>query len=261
MLLLARSVPSAPDFLLTFSDIGHYNLFDRGILHRDISSGNVLRYSEPVRRSALDKFECTRNVNYCQGFLIDGDHAIKWREFSGSQSISGTIPFMSMRLLDAWQVRGTIIHTALDDLESFLWVLIWGIVHASKVIEGAKIANEGIQLMLDAWSGDVNCNRTKYSTVEISWKDAVFGDLIQEWFNTFRLASRENNRITEDMSIMDLGSQEWDDACDELESYCKDIYKEVLESGFRYLEGVRGYSDWDKVVAANVRRFVRVRRS
>jgi len=171
----------------------------------------------------------------------------------------GTMPFMSIRLLSAWQGRQTVIHTALDDLESFLWVLMWGIVYASKDIEGAKTANGGIQLMLDAWSGDVIYNRTKYSTVE-SWEDAVFGDLIQEWFNTFRQASRENKRVTEDMSIMDLGSQEWDDACDELESYCKDIYKEVLESGFRYLEGVREYSDWDKVVAATVRRFVRIRR-
>jgi hypothetical protein len=38
-------------------DLGHYNLFDkaRGILHRDISSGNVLRYSEPIWRPALVK--------------------------------------------------------------------------------------------------------------------------------------------------------------------------------------------------------------
>ncbi|KAF8498071.1 hypothetical protein F5888DRAFT_1571100, partial [Russula emetica] len=99
---------------------GHYNLFDKGILHRDISSGNVLRYSVPVRRPALDKFECTKNVNHCLGFLIDGDHAIKWREFSGSQSISGTMPFMSVRLLGTWQGDDATIHTALDDLESFL---------------------------------------------------------------------------------------------------------------------------------------------
>jgi len=146
------------------------------------------------------------------------------------------MPFMSIRLLNAWQGRKTITHTALDDLESFLWVLIWGIVHASKDIEGAKIANEGIQAMLIAWSGDVIYNLSKLTTAESSWTDAV-----------------------EDMSTVDLGSQEWDDACNELESYCKDIYKEVLESGFRYLEGVRGYSDWDKVVAANVRRFVGIR--
>jgi hypothetical protein len=48
-----------------------------------------------------------------------------------------------MRLLISCQLRETIIHTALDDLESFLWVLIWGIVHASKDIEGAN-NNRGI---------------------------------------------------------------------------------------------------------------------
>jgi hypothetical protein len=51
----ASTVPSVSHFLLTFANLGHYNLFDTGILHRDISSGNVLRYSEPVARPALDK--------------------------------------------------------------------------------------------------------------------------------------------------------------------------------------------------------------
>jgi hypothetical protein len=161
-----------------------------------------------------------------------------------------------MRLLRAWQVWKTTIHTALDDLESFLWVLIWGIVHASKDIEGAMTANEGIELMLGAWSGDVTSTMDKHSTAMYSWKDAVFGDLIREWLDTFQKADEKNKRLAEDMSIMHLGSQEWDDACNELESYCKGIYKEVLESGFRYLEGVREYSDWDKVAAANVSRFV-----
>jgi hypothetical protein len=169
------------------------------------------------------------------------------------------MPFMSMRLLTARQLRETIIHTALDDLESFVWILIWGIVYASKDIEGAKGANRGIELMLDAWSGDVISNRTKLATAENSWKDAVFGDLIREWLNTFREARQENERFTEDMSTMRLGSQEWDNACNELESYCKDIYKNLLESGFRHLEGVREYSDWDKVVAANLRRSKRKR--
>jgi hypothetical protein len=114
--------------------------------------------------------------------------------------------------------------------------------------------------MLDAWSGDVISNRTKLSTADDCWKDAVFGDLIREWLDIFRQARRENKRLTGDMSLMLLGSQEWDDACNELESYCKDIYKKVLESGFRYLEGVREFSDWDKVVAANARKFVKVRR-
>ena len=54
MLLSASGAPSVPHFLLTFADLGHYNLFSKGILHRDISSGNVIRYSKPIERPALD---------------------------------------------------------------------------------------------------------------------------------------------------------------------------------------------------------------
>lgn len=41
--------------LLTFTGLGHYKLFEKGILHRDITSDNILRYSEPVWRPAVDK--------------------------------------------------------------------------------------------------------------------------------------------------------------------------------------------------------------
>ena len=169
------------------------------------------------------------------------------------------MPFMSMRLLAACQGGQAVVHTALDDLESFLWLLIWGIVYASKDIEGAKAANRGIQLMLDAWSGDAKSNRSKLPTAQASWKDAVFGDLIREWLGIFLRTHEENEQFTEEMSTRRLDGEGWEEICDELESYCKDIYKEVLESGFRHLDGVREYSDWDKVVAANARKFVRKR--
>jgi hypothetical protein len=42
-------------FPLMFAGLGHYNLFDKGVLHRDVSSGNVIRYLEPIKRPALDK--------------------------------------------------------------------------------------------------------------------------------------------------------------------------------------------------------------
>ena len=41
--------------LFTFVDIGHFNLFTNGVLHRDVSQGNILRYSQPVPRDALDR--------------------------------------------------------------------------------------------------------------------------------------------------------------------------------------------------------------
>jgi hypothetical protein len=51
---LVSSIPSVSHFTLTFADLGHYNLFIQGILHRDVSVGNILRHSWAVRRPALD---------------------------------------------------------------------------------------------------------------------------------------------------------------------------------------------------------------
>jgi hypothetical protein len=143
---------------------------------------------------------------------------------------------------------------------SLFWLLIWGIVHTSKNIKGARAAYPGIESMLIAWSGDVTHNRSKLSTAEDIWSDAVFGDLIWKWLDTFQQAHQENKQVTTDMSTVHLGRQEWNETCGKLELYFKDIYKKVLESEFRYLEGVREYSDWDKVVAANAYRSVRVQR-
>ena len=56
-----------------------------------------------------------------------------------------------------------------------------------------------------------------------------------------------------------FGCEEWNAACDDLELDCTHVHEEVLESGFRHLEDVRSYSDWDKVVAANSRNSVRIR--
>lgn len=161
------------------------------------------------------------------------------------------MPFMSIRLLHAWKMQWTIIHTALDDLESFLWVLIWGIVYASKDIKGAMANYPGIKLMLKVWKAN---NGSKLAVADEFWANSdwnpVFGDLIQEWMKTFQQARKVNHQLTKKMSTTHLGSQEWDEICNRLESYCEDIYREVLKSGFRHLGGVREYSDWNTVVAS-----------
>jgi hypothetical protein len=171
------------------------------------------------------------------------------------------MPFMSLRLLNALQHRRKVIHTALDDLESFLWLLIWCIVQASKDVKGAKKVNLGLEPMLKACSSDyVDAHINKGRIAQFEWRDAVFGDFIKEWFAISQKAEIENRQITEDMSEMLLDGQEWGDACTKLESYCKDVYNEVLESGFKCLGTVKGFSDWDRVVAANQRKFNKVRR-
>ena len=156
---------------------------------------------------------------------------------------------MSIRLLNAYYKHNEIIHTALDDLESFLWLLIWGIVHSCKGIKGAKSFNPGVELMLDALSGKTDI-RTKFSTAVFGWQDAVFGGLIRKWLNIFIRTHEENVQYTKRMSRAKLDDSEWTRICDDFELYLQGIYREVLESGFKHLYDVRQHSDWDKVVAA-----------
>jgi hypothetical protein len=163
---------------------------------------------------------------------------------------------MSIRILRALQSRRTIIHTAIDDLESFLWVLIWGIVYASKDIDGANTANRGIEDILWAWSGDLAYNVTKLLAAEMAWArdDAVFGGLIQEWLDIFKRANKETWKLMALLPTIPLDNQQgskWSRECDRLESYCRITYEAVLKSGFHHLEGVREYPNWTEAIAAN----------
>ncbi len=160
--------------------------------------------------------------------------------------------FISTRILGIWLDHGSIFHTALDDLESFLWLLIWCIVHLSKDIEGARANNPGINRMLRSWSGDM---MGRLAAVMNSWDDAVFGDLIKEWLDTFIRAFNETKNFTKYLSTHEVNNEResrWTRTCNRLESFCKKTYEEILRSGFKHLEGVQSYSDWEAVVAANV---------
>ncbi|KAH9026483.1 hypothetical protein EDB85DRAFT_1850347, partial [Lactarius pseudohatsudake] len=97
---------------------GHYNLYLGGVLHRDVSNGNILRLREPMERPHSRSTSLS-----CRGFLADLDHAIEWRRVP-SRDRTGTLPFISLRLVNAWAANDLALHTAADDLESFMWVLV-----------------------------------------------------------------------------------------------------------------------------------------
>ncbi|KAL9097357.1 MAG: hypothetical protein Q9163_006361 [Psora crenata] len=87
---------------------GHESLYKAGVLHRDVSPGNIL----------LEEDES-------DGFLIDLDLAVDLNrlEASGAPGKTGTKVFMAIGALDGDA------HSFMHDLESFFWVLFWICVH------------------------------------------------------------------------------------------------------------------------------------
>ncbi|KAJ2499342.1 hypothetical protein GGI11_007970, partial [Coemansia sp. RSA 2049] len=84
--------------------------WDAGILHRDISSNNVLFYE-------------TDGGKDVQGLLIDFDHAVDVSvpKITRHLDRSGTLPFMSINNL-AGNIQWV---TGLDDWESALYLMCW----------------------------------------------------------------------------------------------------------------------------------------
>lgn len=159
---------------------------------------------------------------------------------------------MSVRLLGAWINQWPIIQTAVDDLESFLWLLIWAIVHILKDKERATTHNIGIEIMLQTYSASIVSQRSKEINVECYWTDIVSRGLIQKWINIFRLARIDIQKLSQDLIETPLDSPQRGFVCSRLELYCMRIYNDVLNSGFEHLEDIRKYSTWDEVVDANM---------
>jgi len=100
---LIMNIESIADFIL-----GHESLLNAGILHRDVSIGNIM---------------LTENED--DGFLIDLDLAVMTSNdrASGAPSKTGTKIFMAIGALLGEP------HSFMHDLESFFWVLFWICIH------------------------------------------------------------------------------------------------------------------------------------
>ena len=164
--------------------------------------------------------------------------------------IQGTLPFMSSRLLTAWLQNAPTVHTAVDDLESFLWVFVWVLVHILKKFE--KIKNSTIDaLAVSLSSYSITGVMARESIVDINWEDVVFGDLLQKWLTTSQMARKAVKQHIKTGFVLehDVGSQQ--KAFDQFEEYCKTVYTEFIQTGYKHLESLRRYSDWNAVVEAN----------
>ncbi|KAH8992032.1 hypothetical protein EDB92DRAFT_1816151 [Lactarius akahatsu] len=255
----AAGIPTPAGLVETIlhSMIGHYNLYLGGVLHRDVSSGNILRLREPINRSPGLSMGLLglhdQDVNLCQGFLVDGDHAIERRKGAIAPSLerSGTLPFMSTRLLDEWRLNNLVLHTAIDDLESFLWVLVWSLVCVFKKF--ANITNQNSRIH------DLGRSLSSRSFLEIQsreasakkWKDKVFRDLIRDWLRISETSRTVVNDLQETLIEL-VNDGDTGDAQTrifaELDKHCGMAYKEFIQSGYEHLQTIRAFSNWRDVV-------------
>ncbi|VDB83826.1 Bgt-20028 [Blumeria graminis f. sp. tritici] len=125
------------EFIVGIRDVilGHRRLCDRGILHGDISEGNIVLTSP----TAADK---------PKGMLIDLDHSIGLIESlkkDDELSLTGTMKFMAIKRLQvAVKKEPTIQRTIRHDLESFFYVFLVGCIEY-EVVPESKSSN------LDSW--------------------------------------------------------------------------------------------------------------
>ncbi|KAJ7083688.1 hypothetical protein B0H15DRAFT_802729 [Mycena belliarum] len=119
-------------------DLGYLNMFRTGWQQRDVSNGNILLVPVVARVESYPAADLIRGDLelegiICRGILIDGDQAVKWKEArEPGTHRSGTLPFMSQDMIRGMSRPLNTTHTALDDLESFTWVLVWECLHRGK---------------------------------------------------------------------------------------------------------------------------------
>ncbi|CAD6501184.1 BgTH12-01438 [Blumeria graminis f. sp. triticale] len=115
--------------------LGHRRLYDQGILHGDISEGNIILTSPTANDES-------------KGMLIDLDYSVGLIESLKTDdelSLTGTMKFMAIeRLVNAVEKEPTIQRTIRHDLESFFYVFLVGCIEF-EVVPESKSFN------LDSW--------------------------------------------------------------------------------------------------------------
>ncbi|KIO21994.1 hypothetical protein M407DRAFT_28412 [Tulasnella calospora MUT 4182] len=102
---------------------GLQGLQEKGITHRDISSGNLLLGPDPNSRAfmidlGLADFDSKEIVTVSDSRNGEGNDA------RGPNHVIGTLPFISHQILEASVEGDPLLHTFYHDLESILWVLV-----------------------------------------------------------------------------------------------------------------------------------------
>ncbi|KAL0959982.1 hypothetical protein HGRIS_011639 [Hohenbuehelia grisea] len=110
--------------------IGHCALFtEGGYLHRDVSNGNIVVLLEPTQGNIPAVLSSVVQSRECTAVIIDGDVAKRWGSLERSSHRSGTLPFLSKNVAEKWRESRPLYHSPIDDLESFIWVILYELIH------------------------------------------------------------------------------------------------------------------------------------
>ncbi|KZS93728.1 hypothetical protein SISNIDRAFT_485341 [Sistotremastrum niveocremeum HHB9708] len=114
--------------------LGHWSLYKAGYVHRDVSYGNILVLPFAIAATKYQNHErlpVPALSNQCTAILNDFDNTVLSSELNATMDAGqrpkekGTIAYMSAHLLRTKsRINQSVRSLVLDDLESFLWVLI-----------------------------------------------------------------------------------------------------------------------------------------
>ncbi|KAH8108714.1 hypothetical protein DFH11DRAFT_1069847 [Phellopilus nigrolimitatus] len=255
--------------------IGHLNLFLLGYLHQNVSCDNVLKMPEVVQLSRDDiqktnicfshpnlqkigKFDfLMEHMNERLGFIVDDDEAVEWRKGrEAGRHRSGTMPFISSRIIRGWAYDKFTLFTAIDDLESFAWMVLWCALHKLKnptMLEAFWIeflsSNTfrrvlyGKSSILDELSKELTRDTSTFSKPLM-----LLLPLVSKWLSvaqkatdrldTFLLAFVKISQYEtlEDVIADSVFANERNGFYEQLEDLCIDVYAEYLQAGVEFLK-------------------------
>ncbi|KAJ3517516.1 hypothetical protein NLJ89_g459 [Agrocybe chaxingu] len=239
--------------------IGLANCFLKGFPHLDISTENLLRRLEeeqptdPQLMSKHDSWLRSDEMRFlsdylqeCHAFIIDDDLVVQWKELRESGKYrSGTIPFLPTRILFRWMNNEPVLHTTIDDLQSFPWVLLWiafrkDPTHRESKASLLALNNDSLRNVWQTKAGLIQAIAERFAMSSFPQSVWVIRDLFNRWIALSREATEQlfillederftGNKLNSDLRLRTVFN-------DTLEGMTKNYLKEYMQAAVDFLE-------------------------